>query len=244
VPLGDHVRLGLSMTHQVAENRAGVSGASGLSRTRAAVARLDADVGSDVRLAAAFAYGGTSFAGSRAVPLGVGGSSAQLGAAMPMAGADAAVSWAMPTGGRIGVALGSRFAWRHVGLGAVAETGTAGLALAATGGRHERLDVAAGAQVSLAEQARGSWRLSGQLGAELVRRLGGAPELARVSFRDMPELMFDLESGRAPLARLGLTAGFNLRHEPSGARFTLGAGRGDARSPSSFTTGAAIGFDF
>lgn len=243
VPLGERARLGLSMTSQVAEGRADTPGTTGVARSQTAVARLDADMAERVRLSAAVAFGNTRFEGGRGVAGTLSAGAAQLSTDMPMAGVDAMLGWTVPGSGPLAVELGTRLAWRHVGMGSVAETGAAGLALRAESGRHERLEVAAGARLALAERPLGAWRVSGQFGAELVQGLGGAPETVLASFRDMPEFSFDLASGAAPDTRLGLAAGLSLRHE-RGPRFTLGAARGDATSPAAYSLAAGIGFDF
>jgi len=208
------------------------------------VARLDIDVPGGFRLSAALALGSSSFSGSRGVPSDAGTGAARLAADLPMAGVDTGVGWSVPSSGAVSVDMGARLAWRHVGLGKVAETGAAGLAIQADGGRHQRLEIAAGGRIALAQSAMGPWRLSGHLGAKLIQGLCGAPESVLARLKDMPDTVFELVSSGAPSTRLGLTAGMSLLHAPSGARLTLGAARGDARSAASLSLGAGISLDF
>lgn len=241
--LSDDVRIGLSMMHQMAESRAD-GGASGGARSQAAIARIDADLDHGIAVSGALAMGSSRFAGSRAVSGTLGTTDARVVADMPMLGADLAASWAAPTAGPVGLGLHSRLAWRHVALPQLAETSSAGLAIAADGGRHQRLEGAVGARFDLAEQRVGPWAISGQLGADIVQRLGGAPERVFARFQDMPDFAFALDSSGAPATRLGLTAGLAARHAPTGTRFSLGATRGDARAAGALTVGASIGLDF
>ncbi len=242
--LGEGVTLGVAMLQQVTESRDDTARAGGFSRARVSTARLDADLGDGLHLAAAVAGGSTAFRGSRAVPGPAGPVETRLAASAPMVGFDARLGWSLAPQGPLAIEVGPRFAFRHVGLGAAGEAGTAGLAVSVEEARHRRVEGALGIRLALADRPVGPFRLSGQFGTELIHRFGSGGETMTARFHDMPDFRFDLESVTAPRTRVGLMAGLAVTHAETGLSLGLSAARGDARSAGALNLGASLRLGF